>query len=140
MRMRKGIFLGALAVLTTLLGAPLAHASEAELALPNLRHVNFLGLDGHTLLLIGLGVCVLGLLFGLVMYVSVKRLPVHKAMREISELIYETCKTYLVTQGKFIMVLWVFIAAIAVIYFGWLRHFDATKVSIIVLFSLIGIA
>src|SRR5688572_14178642 len=85
--------------------------SEKDLVLPDLSSVQFVGMDGWTLLLVGIGVCVLGLLFGLVIYQQLKKMPVHAAMREISELIYETCKTYLKTQGKFIAILWAFIAA-----------------------------
>ncbi len=81
----------------------------------------------------------LGLLFGIVMYHQLKNLPVHKSMLEISELIYETCKTYLVTQGKFLLILEIFIGVIIVFYFGVLEHFDAFKVFIILLFSVIGI-
>ena len=88
----------------------------------------------------GLVVCVVGLAFGLVIFTRLKNLPVHKSMRDISELIYETCKTYLITQGKFILLLELFIGAIMVIYFGVLQHMDALKVAIILLFSLIGIA
>src|SRR5678816_1110229 len=92
--------------------------SEAQLVLPDLHQVKFLGLTGWTLLAIGLGVCGIGLLFGVVKYQKLKNLPVHKAMREISELIYGTCKTYLKTQAKFIFQLWVLIAAVIVIYFA----------------------
>ncbi|MBX7151794.1 sodium-translocating pyrophosphatase [bacterium] len=112
---------------------------EANLKLPDLSQANFLGVDGHSLLLGGLVVCVLGLVFGLMIYMNLKQLPVHKAMREISELIYETCKTYLVTQGKFILILEAFIAVIIILYFGVLLHFEAVRVFIILLFSLIGI-
>ena len=98
-----------------------------------------MGINARTLLLAGLGVCVLGLLFGLVIFTQLKNLPVHRAMREISELIYETCKTYLITQGKFILILEVFIGIIMLIYFGFLQHFAAEKVAIILIFSLIGI-
>jgi K(+)-stimulated pyrophosphate-energized sodium pump len=80
--------------------------------------VSFLGVDGHTLLMVGLVVCALGLLFGLVIYKQLQGMPVHRSMREVSELIYETCKTYLVTQGKFLMILWAFIGAIVLVYFG----------------------
>ncbi len=140
---RRIVRAGALA-LATLAFAPLAAAtpapkSEAELVLPDLGSVNFLGLSGSGLLLGGLVVCVLGALFGLVMYGQLKRMPVHRSMREISELIYETCKTYLLTQGKFILLLWAFIAAIIVVYFGVLRHFGPSQVLLILLFSLIGI-
>jgi K(+)-stimulated pyrophosphate-energized sodium pump len=113
--------------------------SEADLVLPDLTGVDFLGVSGHTLLLFGLVVCVLGMLFGLMMYVQLKNLPVHRSMREISELIYETCKTYLITQGKFILLLEVFIGAIMVIYFGWLRDFPIDRVIIILMASLVGI-
>ncbi|HUF18314.1 MAG TPA: sodium/proton-translocating pyrophosphatase, partial [Thermoanaerobaculia bacterium] len=114
--------------------------SEADLVLPDLSTVSFLGIDGKTLLLFGLIVCGLGLGFGLMMYVQLKNLPVHNSMLEISELIYETCKTYLITQGKFILILEAFIGTIMLIYFGWLRDFPAERVAIILLFSLIGIA
>ncbi|MDR1726665.1 MAG: sodium-translocating pyrophosphatase [Acidobacteriota bacterium] len=115
------------------------HGGEASLVLPDLGSVDFHGVNARTLLTAGLGVCVLGLLFGLIIFTQLKNLPVHKAMRDISELIYETCKTYLVTQGKFILILEVFIGAIVLIYYGALQHFAATKVAIILVFSLIGI-
>jgi K(+)-stimulated pyrophosphate-energized sodium pump len=113
---------------------------EAALQLPDLSSVSFLGIDGHRLLMIGLLFCVFGLGFGMVIFMRLKNLPVHRSMREISELIYETCKTYLITQGKFLMLLWAFIAAIIVLYFGVLRHFEVPRVVIILVFSLVGIA
>ena len=113
---------------------------EANLQLPALDAVTFMGVDGHTLLMGGILVSVLGLLFGLSIFSQVRNLPVHKAMLEVSELIYETCKTYLVTQGKFIMILWVFIGSIIAVYFGALLEFPFQRVAIILLFSLIGIA
>jgi K(+)-stimulated pyrophosphate-energized sodium pump len=119
---------------------------EANLRLPDLSQVDFLGVDGHTLLLSGLVICFLGLLFGLAIYVNLKKLPVHRSMREISELIYETCKTYLITQGRFILILEAFIAVIIILYFGFLTRPtgpDANpilRVVIILLFSLVGIA
>jgi len=112
---------------------------EASLVLPDLGQVDFGGINARTLLMVGLGVCVLGLVFGLVIFTQLRNLPVHKAMREISELIYETCKTYLITQGKFILILEVFIGIIMLIYFGFLLHFEPMKVAIILIFSLIGI-
>ncbi|HYE25983.1 MAG TPA: sodium-translocating pyrophosphatase [Clostridia bacterium] len=125
---------------------PAQHAThqpggEANLKLPDLSSVSFFNnaIDGHKLLLIGIGVSIFGLLFGLAIYVQLKNLPVHRAMREISELIYETCKTYLVTQGKFLMILEAFIAVIIVLYFGLLLKFEAFRVIIILAFSLIGI-
>jgi len=134
--------------------APVQHApgGEAALVLPDLGQATFLGgINGRALLLWGLAICALGLLFGLATYTQLRKLPVHRAMLEISELIYETCKTYLLTQGRFLLILWVFIGAIVALYFGALAHtvdasgaavrgFPAVKVIVILLFSLIGIA
>ncbi|HKF65853.1 MAG TPA: sodium-translocating pyrophosphatase, partial [Vicinamibacterales bacterium] len=131
--------------------APAHSGGEMDLKLPDLSSVQFRGIDGRTLLMSGLVVAVLGLVFGLVVFNQLKNLPVHPSMREVSELIYETCKTYLTTQGKFILILWVFIGAVAAVYFGRLATTtDATgavvhgyplpTVLIILLFSLIGIA
>ncbi|KAB2968492.1 MAG: sodium-translocating pyrophosphatase [Thermoanaerobaculia bacterium] len=139
-RLRSQLAPALVALAGAVLGAAPASASEAELVLPDLGSVSFFGLPGDTLLLFGLAVCVLGMVFGLVMYTKLKNLPVHRSMREISELIYETCKTYLVTQGKFILLLWAFIAAIIFYYFGFLRHFSMDRVFIILAFSLVGIA
>jgi K(+)-stimulated pyrophosphate-energized sodium pump len=126
---------------------------EANLILPDLSQVSFMGVDGHTLLLAGIVVSALGLLFGLMISNQLKNLPVHKSMLEVSELIYETCKTYLVQQGKFLLILEIFIGAIIAVYFGFLAHgpvdpatgvattgFGLGKVAIILLFSLVGIA
>jgi len=119
---------------------------EASLKLPDLSQVSFFNgaIDGHRLLLIGILFCLGGLGFGTWIYMRLKHLPVHRAMREISELIYETCKTYLITQGKFILLLWVFIAIIIAAYFGWLAPVPGKPVGltlpIILAFSLIGIA
>jgi K(+)-stimulated pyrophosphate-energized sodium pump len=114
---------------------------EAALKLPDLSSVSFLNgaIDGHRLLMIGILFCIFGLGFGMVIYMRLKNLPVHRAMREISELIYETCKTYLITQGKFILLLWAFIAVVIVLYFGLLEHMETMRVAIILLFSLVGI-
>ncbi len=120
--------------------APAAHGGEANLVLPDLTIVDFNGISGPTLLLGGIGVCILGLLFGLMTFTQLKNLPVHASMLEVSELIYETCKTYLITQGKFILILELFIGVIMVFYFGVLLHFPLVKVAVILLFSLIGIA
>ncbi len=142
----KFIRLGAPAVLLALFGAASALADEAggeaNLKLPDLSQVTFLGIDGHKLLLFGIVICIFGLGFGLAIYSRLKNLPVHKSMREISELIYETCKTYLFTQGKFLLILWVFIAVVIVMYFGWLAPVRPTAVTlpIILIFSLVGIA
>ena len=139
-----------------------ASASEADLVLPDLNQVEFHGITGRALLFSGIAICIAGLAFGLVIYKHLKNLPVHRSMLEVSELIYETCKTYLRTQGKFILILWVFIAVIIVAYFGFLQagpshapqpatpagaaaqptaeYSTFARVSIILLFSLVGIA
>src|SRR5262245_15428137 len=120
--------------------APRHAGGEATLKLPDLGQASFVGLNGRTLLMAGLVICALGLVFGLVIFRQLKTLPVHQSMREISELIYETCKTYLITQGKFILLLEAFIGVVIVLYFGVLLQFDLYRVAIILLFSLIGIA
>ncbi|MCK9583163.1 MAG: sodium-translocating pyrophosphatase [Endomicrobiales bacterium] len=121
------------------LSASAVFASEADLILPDLSSVFFRGIDGKTLLTWGITICAFGLLFGFVQYLRIKSMQVHKSMKEVSELIYETCKTYLLTQGKFIIILEVMLAAIMVVYFGWLRHFEAFKVIMIIFCSVIGI-
>ena len=139
---------GLVSVFLTLAGATQAMAKpeesaaggEANLKLPDLSQVQFLGVDGHTLLMFGILFCIFGLLFGLVIYRHLKYLPVHKSIKEVSHLIYETCKTYLITQGKFLMMLWVFIAVVIVLYFGVLLKYEVGRVFIILLFSVIGIA
>ena len=141
-----GAMAAALSLLTA--GRSLANevqeaGGEANLKLPDLSQVQFLGIDGHKLLLFGILFCVFGLIFGLVIYSRLKNLPVHRSMRDISELIYETCKTYLFTQGKFLLLLWVFIAVVIVLYFGVLAPVPGKSVAvtlpIILAFSLIGI-
>src|SRR3954469_23506259 len=139
----------ALAAMTLVVVAPLMGAAlfaqeraggEANLIVPDLNQATFFGMGGRSLLMLGLIVCALGLAFGMMIYNSLKNMPVHKSMLEVSELIYETCKTYLVTQGKFILILEIFIGAVIALYFGVLQHMDAFKVGVILLFSLIGIA
>src|SRR6266496_2489154 len=138
---------GAAALVLALLTGTSALAQEAggeaNLKLPDLSQVKFLGgTDGHTLLLFGILFCLFGLAFGLTIYIRLKNLPVHRSMREISELIYETCKTYLTTQGKFLLLLWVFIAIVIVLYFGVLAPVPGkpvtTTLPIILFFSLVG--
>jgi K(+)-stimulated pyrophosphate-energized sodium pump len=142
---------GAIAATLSLLTAARSFAQavqeaggEAALKLPDLSEVQFLGMDGHKLLLFGIVFCVFGLIFGLVIYSRLKNLPVHRSMRDISELIYETCKTYLFTQGKFLLLLWLFIAVVIVLYFGVLAPVPGKSVAvtlpIILAFSLVGIA
>src|SRR2546429_3451716 len=120
---------------------PEHRGGEVNLVVPDLSRVTFLsGISGPSLLMSGLLIALLGMLFGLVIYKRLRNLPVHTSMREISELIYETCKTYLQTQGKFLMILEVFIGIAIIFYFGFLQHLEAYRVVIILLFSLLGIA
>jgi K(+)-stimulated pyrophosphate-energized sodium pump len=119
--------------------APTQTGGEAHLILPDLSQGLFLGTSGRTLLMGGLLICALGLLFGLITYMRLRDLPVHSSMRDVSELIWETCKTYLQTQGRFLLILELFIGTIILFYFGYFEHFDAVKVIVILLFSLIGI-
>ncbi|MBO7431782.1 MAG: sodium/proton-translocating pyrophosphatase, partial [Elusimicrobia bacterium] len=128
-----------LAVVAVAMATVPSFASEANLVLPDLSSVSFLGgISGSALLTVGLLVCVFGLIFGFVQYKSIKNLPVHKAMLEVSELIYETCKTYLITQGKFIIILEVLLAIIIAVYFAN-TGFAFYKIAIIILCSIIGI-
>ena len=139
---RRAAFLLILALLALAGSTPLlAQGGEADLRLPDLSQAVFLnGVSGPTLLMVGLGVAVLGLVFGMAMYTHLRKLPVHASMLEISELIYETCKTYLITQGKFLMILEIFIGVIIAFYFGVLQSMAGFKVVIILAFSLVGIA
>jgi K(+)-stimulated pyrophosphate-energized sodium pump len=132
----------AAATQATIPGKPATEpAGEANLRLPDMKSVTFLnGTSGSTLLEIGLVFCALGGLFGLIIYMQLKNAAVHRSMKDISELIYETCKTYLITQGKFILILEAFIAVVIVLYFGVLEHLPVNRVIIILLFSLVGIA
>jgi K(+)-stimulated pyrophosphate-energized sodium pump len=125
--------------MTLLLSASSALASESDLVLPDLSSVKFLGMPGTTLLTVGLFISLIGLVFGLVIYKQLKNLPVHKSMRDVSELIYGTCKTYLSTQGKFILKLWVFIGVIVVVYYAVLQHMPIPRVAAIMAFSLVGV-
>src|SRR5215469_8994302 len=134
------------ALLLAVLAVPLlaqepGGSGEANLILPDLNSATFLnGVNGRTLLMGGLVVSALGFLFGLMIFVRLRNMAVHAAMREVSELIYETCKTYLGTQGKFLILLELFIAVIIVFYFGVLQGLPAYRVGIILLFSVVGIA
>jgi K(+)-stimulated pyrophosphate-energized sodium pump len=137
----------AASVAVTLVGAAGAFArppeaapsGEANLKLPDLSQVQFLGVTGHRLLTIGILFCIFGLLFGLVTYSRLKNLPVHHAMAEMSQLIWETCKTYIIQQGKFLLLLWSFIAVIILLYFGVLLKYEALRVVVILAFSVVGI-
>ncbi len=138
---------GGLIAAAMLAGPQLLHGQpaaggEANLILPDLSQARFFGgaIDGRSLLLYGMVFVALGFLFGLVVYRQLKQMPVHRSMLEISELIYGTCKTYLVTQVRFLAILEAFVALIIAFYFGVLEHFSFVKVATILAFSLIGIA
>ncbi|MFN0123439.1 MAG: sodium-translocating pyrophosphatase, partial [Blastocatellia bacterium] len=138
-----GFALLSIICLNAMTGFAQAHqpGGEANLKLPDLSQVSFLGgINGHTLLSVGVLISLLGMAFGLMIYQQLRKMPVHQSMLEISELIYETCKTYLITQGKFILILEAIIAVIIVAYFGFLLHFEFQRVAMILFFSLVGIA
>ena len=119
-----------------------ASASEADIHIPDLSTVKFDGLggvSGHTLMMLGIAVCAVGALFGIVQYLQTKALPVHESMAKVSHSIYETCKTYLLTQGKLLAILWVLIAVCMIFYFGFLQHNTAAHVVVILLASVLGI-
>jgi K(+)-stimulated pyrophosphate-energized sodium pump len=117
-----------------LLMAPFAAmASEADLKIPELSA------DQNALLTYGIGVCILGLIFGIIQYVKVKKLPAHKSMLDVANIIFETCKTYLLQQGKFLFILFVFIAACISFYFGYLQHQSFGGVLLILSWTVIGI-
>ncbi|MGH7742276.1 MAG: sodium-translocating pyrophosphatase, partial [Candidatus Eiseniibacteriota bacterium] len=126
-----------------LAAAPLAvFASELDLQIPAIdTQYQIFGqtVGGQTLLMIGIGVCVLGMVFGLMMFNQVKRMPAHQSMLDVSNIIYETCKTYLLQQGRLLLILEVFIGACIVYYFGVLEHMTAAKVALILMWSVIGI-
>ncbi|WP_232014317.1 sodium-translocating pyrophosphatase [Cellulomonas fimi] len=141
--------MGALATLALLLsgcaatgeaGGGSGHGGEAGLALPDLGSVTIAGVPGRVWLGLGLVVCALGLAFGVTVVAQLKRLEVHDSMRSVSELIYTTCKAYLVQQGRFLVVLWAFIAAVIVVYYRVLVGFDWGRVAVVIAFSLVGMA
>ncbi len=132
--------LPAMVAFTVVLGATPAGASEAELVLPDLDSVSFWGMSGRAVLSLGLIICALGLAFGLATFAKLRKLPVHRSLQEVSDLIYETCKTYLLTQGKFLLLLETFVGVMIVAYFGVLLQFTPARVCTILIFSLVGIA
>jgi K(+)-stimulated pyrophosphate-energized sodium pump len=124
-----------------LVSASSLHASEADIKIPDLSSITFLGgqLSGPTILYIGLAVCAIGVLFGWLQYVQTRNLPVHKSMGDVSQMIWETCKTYLMQQGKFLLGLWILIAICIAYYFGGLEGNSAGKVAVILAASVLGI-
>ena len=147
-RRRARLLVGLLALTALLAGCGQSttsegsvHGGEASLALPDLSQVTVLGgLSGRALLGLGLVVCVMGLAMGVATYLQMRKLEVHASMREVSELIYSTCKAYLAQQGKFLVVLWAFIAAVIVVYYKVLVGFGWGRVAVVIAFSLIGMA
>ena len=132
---------GALILALATLATP-AFAGEADIKIPDLTHVRFDGLggvSGITLMYWGIVICALGAVFGLIQYTQTKALQVHASMASVSHMIWETCKTYLFTQGKFLAILWVLIGACMIYYFGVLSHNTAAHVMVILLASILGI-
>jgi K(+)-stimulated pyrophosphate-energized sodium pump len=121
-----------------LFSSPPPAGGEANLRLPDMTQARFLGMNGHTILMFGPLFCLLGIIFSVVMYRRVRREPAHRSMREMSQLIWETCKTYLISQGKFLLLLWSFIAVVILAYFAVLLHFSALRVAVILAFSVLG--
>ncbi|MEL4357260.1 MULTISPECIES: sodium-translocating pyrophosphatase [unclassified Luteococcus] len=122
-------------------GSTEGHAGgEANLQLPDLSRAEFFGMSGRILLMIGLLVCAAGIAFGIATFSSLRKMPVHRSMQEISELIYTTCKAYLAQQARFLMLLWAFIATVIFVYFLFLMHMPLWRVLVVLLFSLIGMA
>ncbi|MCU0786838.1 MAG: sodium-translocating pyrophosphatase [Verrucomicrobia bacterium] len=127
---------------TLLLSTTGVFAGEADIKIPDLTQVKFDGLggvSGHTLMLLGIVICAIGALFGVVQYLQTKKLPVHESMAKVSHTIYETCKTYLITQGKLLAILWLLIGACMIVYFGFLQHNTMGHVLVILLASILGI-
>src|SRR5436189_37374 len=132
----KYLRLWSVTLLFTIGVAVCASASEADIKIPDLSTVRFDGLggvSGHTLMMLGIVVCAIGALFGIVQYLQTKALPVHASMAKVSHSIYETCKTYLLTQGKLLAILWILIAACMVFYFGFLQQNTIGHVIVILL-------
>ncbi|MDQ5985538.1 MAG: K(+)-stimulated pyrophosphate-energized proton pump [Syntrophus sp. SKADARSKE-3] len=143
--MRKGnwsvlSFLTTIAVMLFLM-VPMAFAGEADIKLPDLTQISFMGgaLSGIMILNLGLVICAIGMVFGWMQYVQTKNLPAHQAMLDVSQTIWETCKTYVLQQGKFLAALWVLIAICMVYYFGVLSHTPSGEVVIILICSIFGI-
>jgi len=138
---RKMAFAGT--ALLAALSSASVYASEADIKIPDLKTVNFnifgWSTTGYTLMVIGLVVCVIGMIFGLVQYKQTKNMPVHKCMADVSQIIWETCKTYLFQQGKFLVILWLLIGFCMIFYFGGLQHMPAQNVVIILVASVLGI-
>jgi len=138
---KRSIWTFLLSGLMILLAAGAAFAGEADIKLPDLSQVSFMNgtLAGMTILNVGLVVCIIGLIFGIMQYVQTKNLPAHKAMLDVSQTIWETCKTYLFQQGKFLIALWILIAVCMIYYFGALSGMPAGEIVIILICSILGI-
>ncbi len=138
---KRSIWTFLLSTLMFLLMAGAAFAGEADIKLPDLAQVSFLGgsLAGLTILNVGLVICAIGMIFGIIQYVQTKNLPAHKAMLDVSQTIWETCKTYLFQQGKFLIALWILIAICICYYFGVLQGKIVSDIIIILVCSIVGI-
>jgi K(+)-stimulated pyrophosphate-energized sodium pump len=140
MKLHNSFRLGTAAMLCAV--APALRASEADINIPDLTQVRFDGLgglSGLSLMYLGIVLCIIGAAFGILQYVQTKALAVHSSMAAVSNTIWETCKTYLNTQGRFLAILWVLIGGCMVYYFGVLSHMSAGHVTVILLASILGI-
>jgi len=132
-RIAQTVVSGIVSLVMLLLWPAMAIASEANLIIPNLSP------DQNNLLYAGIGVCVLGMLFGFYQFTKVNKLVAHQSMLDVSQTIYETCKTYLIQQGKFLAILFAFIGACVAFYYGFLQEMPIGSVLFILLWTVIGI-
>ena len=131
-RVKRVLSVVSLALIVLLFATPL-FASEADLVIPPLTAAQ------NHLLEIGFVICFLGMGFGYFMYLKVKRIPAHKSMLDVAEIIFQTCSTYLIQQGKFLFILFVFIGACIFYYFGFLQHMGMGDVILILAWTVVGI-
>jgi len=142
MMISKKVFSAALLVCIVMLLASPVLAGEADIILPPLDQVQFSafgGISGLSIMYVGLFICIIGLIFAIIQYKQTNNLPAHKSMLNISSIIWETCKSYLTQQGKFLIALWVLIAACMVYYFIVLSHKSIGEMAVILSSSILGI-
>ena len=129
-----------LSLLLVLILPVFTFASEADLKIPDLTKYSAFGINGWEILLYGIVIIVIGMLFGLWQFMRIKKLPAHKSMLDVSNTIYETCKTYLFQQGKFLIILFLIIGTAIFYYYFGLKDESIPKVALILVWSIIGMA